>query len=35
MTASVAQGGTGQNTLTVNALLVGNGTDAVKMVSID
>ena len=35
MIASVAQGGTGQKALTVNALLVGNGTDAVKMVSID
>lgn len=35
MTATVAQGGTGRATLTVNALLVGNGTDAVKMVSID
>lgn len=35
MTASVAQGGTGQSTLTVNALLVGNGTNAIKMVSIN
>lgn len=35
MTATVAQGGTGYNTLTVNALLVGNGADPVKMVSID
>lgn len=35
MTATVAQGGTGQKTLTVNALLLGNGTDAVKMVSIE
>lgn len=35
MTATVAQGGTGHETLTVNALLVGNGADAVKMVSID
>ena len=31
--ASVAQGGTGRNSLTVNALLVGNGTNAIKMVS--
>lgn len=35
MTANVAQGGTGQSTLTVNALLVGNGTNAIKMVSIN
>lgn len=35
MTATVAQGGTGQNTLTVNAVLVGNGTDAIKMISLD
>lgn len=35
MTASVAQGGTGANSLTVNALLIGNGTDPVKMVSLD
>lgn len=35
MTATVAQGGTGHETLTVNALLIGNGADAVKMVSID
>lgn len=35
MVAAVNQGGTGRNTLTVNALLIGNGTDAVKMVSID
>lgn len=34
MTASIAQGGTGRNTLTVNALLIGNGTEAVKMVEI-
>lgn len=34
MTATVAQGGTGRNTLTVNALLIGNGTEAVKMVEI-
>lgn len=34
MTATVAQGGTGHNSLTVNALLIGNGTDAVKMVEI-
>lgn len=34
MTATVAQGGTGYNNLTVNALLVGNGTEAVKMVEI-
>lgn len=34
MTATVAQGGTGHNNLTVNALLVGNGTEAVKMVEI-
>ena len=35
MVASVAQGGTGQNTLTSNALIVGNGTNAVKMISLD
>lgn len=35
MTATVAQGGTGRNNLTVNALLVGNGTEPVKLVSID
>lgn len=34
MTATVAQGGTGHNSLTVNALLIGNGTNAVKMVEI-
>lgn len=34
MTATVAQGGTGHSNLTVNALLVGNGTEAVKMVEI-
>lgn len=34
MVATVAQGGTGASTLTVNALLVGNGTDPVKMISI-
>ena len=35
MTATVAQGGTGQATLTTNALIVGNGTNAVKMISLD
>lgn len=35
MTATVAQGGTGQNSLTVNAILVGNGTNAVKMISLE
>lgn len=35
MVAAVNQGGTGRNTLTVNALLIGNGTDAIKMVGID
>lgn len=35
MVAKVTQGGTGRDTLTVNALLIGNGTNAVKMVSID
>lgn len=35
MTASVAQGGTGKDNLTVNALLLGNGTDPVKMVALD
>lgn len=35
MVATVAQGGTGTNNLTVNALLVGNGTSTVKMISID
>lgn len=35
MIAEVKQGGTGRETLTVNALLIGNGTDPVKMVSID
>ena len=34
MVASVAQGGTGAGTLTVNALLLGNGTNPVKMVSV-
>ena len=34
MTVAVAQGGTGHDTLTVNALLVGNGTEAVKMIEI-
>ena len=34
MTATVAQGGTGLNNLTVNALLLGNGTEPVKMVSL-
>ena len=34
MTATVAQGGTGHDTLTVNALLVGNGTEALKMIEI-
>lgn len=29
---SVAQGGTGLTTLTVNALLVGNGTDPIKLI---
>ena len=33
--ASVKQGGTGANSLTLNALLIGNGTDPIKMVSID
>lgn len=33
-TIDVANGGTGQDNLTLNALIVGNGTDAVKMVSI-
>lgn len=31
---SVANGGTGSATLTINALLVGNGTDPIKMISI-
>lgn len=30
----VDQGGTGRDTLTVNAILLGNGADAVKMVSV-
>lgn len=34
MTVAVDQGGTGHDTLTVNALLVGNGTEAVKMIEI-
>ncbi len=34
MTATVAQGGTGLKTLTANALLVGNGTDPVRLVSL-
>lgn len=33
MTASVAQGGTGCTELTANALIVGNGTDKVKLIS--
>lgn len=32
MVATVAQGGTGQSELAANALLVGNGTDGVKLV---
>lgn len=32
---TVTQGGTGKDNLTVNALLIGNGTDPVKMVKID
>ena len=32
---SVNQGGTGANTLTVNALLVGNGENPIKMIAID
>ncbi len=35
MTATVAQGGTGLKTLTANALLVGNGTDPIKLVSLE
>lgn len=35
MVASVEQGGTGRSSLTVNALLVGNGIDPVKLVGID
>lgn len=35
MMASVTQGGTGHSTLTTNALIVGNGTDSVKLVSIN
>lgn len=35
MVASVAQGGTGKNSLTPNALLVGNGTEPVKMIALD
>ncbi len=35
MTAGVAQGGTGANSLTVNALLVGNGTNPIKMVPLE
>lgn len=35
MIAEVSQGGTGRKTLTKNALLLGNDTDAVKMVSLD
>ena len=35
MVASVSQGGTGLNNLTVNALLVGNGTNAVKLLTLD
>lgn len=34
MIAAVAQGGTGRATLTANALIIGNGTEQVKMVSI-
>ncbi len=34
MIAEVKNGGTGANTLTVNALLIGNGTNPIKMVSI-
>lgn len=34
MTVQVAEGGTGATSLTVNALLVGNGTNPIKMVSI-
>lgn len=32
---AVERGGTGASNLTVNALLIGNGTDPVKMISID
>lgn len=35
MVATVAQGGTGQGTLTVNALLIGNGEEPVKMVAFE
>lgn len=35
MTATVAQGGTGKDSLTPNALLIGNGTDPIKMVALD
>lgn len=33
--AKVKNGGTGRNTLTVNAVIIGDGTNAVKMVVID
>lgn len=33
-TVQVSQGGTGQNSLTLNAMLIGNGTNGIKMVSI-
>lgn len=33
--STVAQGGTGLGALTLNALLVGNGTDTVKMIAIN
>lgn len=33
-TLTVAQGGTGRNTLTVNAILLGNGANSVKMVAV-
>lgn len=35
MIAEVDQGGTGQDSLTVNAILIGNGTDPIKMVKVD
>lgn len=35
MVASVAQGGTGRESLTANALLIGNGTEGIKMISLE
>lgn len=35
MIASVSQGGTGRSNLISNALLLGNGTDSIKMISVE